>query len=61
MQLRAGTVVLTLLGGIGLAAGQGMPGDAGAQEKLNLRSRRERRECRQGTANDLTVSLCRTK
>jgi hypothetical protein len=41
MQLRAGTLMLALLGGIGLAAGQGMPGDAGAQEKLNLSKSKE--------------------
>ena len=41
MQLRAGTLVLALLGGIGLAAGQGMPGGAGAQEKFNLSKSKE--------------------
>jgi hypothetical protein len=41
MQLRAGTLVLALFGGIGLAAGQGMSGDAGAQEKLNLSKSKE--------------------
>jgi hypothetical protein len=41
MQLRASALVLALLGGIGLAAGQGMPGDAGAQEKLNLSKSKE--------------------
>jgi hypothetical protein len=41
MQVRAGTLVLAMLGGIGLAAGQGMPGGAGAQEKLNLSKSKE--------------------
>ena len=41
MQLGAGTLVLALLGGMGLAAGQGMSGDAGAQEKLNLSKSKE--------------------
>jgi hypothetical protein len=41
MQLRAGTLMLALLGGVGVAAGQGMPGDAGAQEKLNLSKSKE--------------------
>lgn len=41
MQVHAGTLVLALLGGIGFAAGQGMPGDAGRQEKLNLSKSKE--------------------
>ena len=41
MQLRAGTLMLGLLGGVGVAAGQGLPGDAGAQEKLNLSKSKE--------------------
>ena len=41
MQLRAGTLMLALLGGVGVAAGQGLPGDAGAQEKLNLSKSKE--------------------
>jgi hypothetical protein len=36
MLLRASTLALTLVGGIGLAVGQNAPSGAGGQEKLNL-------------------------
>ena len=55
MQLRAGTLVLALLGGMGLAAGQGMSGDAGAQEKLNL-SKPKENTISQGLKNEPTQS-----
>src|SRR5258708_12605408 len=41
MLLRAGTLALTLVGGIGLAVGQNEPGGAGGQEKLNLSQSKE--------------------
>src|SRR5258708_14220634 len=41
MLLRAGTLALTLVGGIGLAVGQNEPGGAGGQGKLNLSQSKE--------------------
>jgi hypothetical protein len=41
MLLRAGTLALTLVGGVGLAVGQNAPSDAGGQEKPNLRQSKE--------------------
>src|SRR5260221_12200194 len=55
MQVRAGTLVLAMLGGIGLAAGQGMSGNAGAQEKLNL-SKSKEDTISQGLKNEPTQS-----
>jgi hypothetical protein len=41
MLLRARTLALTLVGGIGLAVGQNAPSGAGGQEKLNLSQSKE--------------------